>query len=534
MQVSSATARTDRDALVALYRATSGADWLNSENWDEKVDLAMWHGVRVDDTDGRVVSLSLPSNNLQGSIPPELGSLSALRTLELGDNQLSGSIPPEMGALTALETLNLWRNLLSERIPEELGRLRKLRALFLHENKLIGPIPQELGKLVALTTLVLARNQLSGDVPKELGSLSNLQNLCLHNNQLTGSIPPEVGKLRALQNLTLAENQLIDAHNKDWSGPRLALLKEKLRGAVRKEPWAISLVEFVISLWHFVVPILDDYTDLLLLIATFEDRGGLWWACFASFMLAEIERILILLVTLLLILCWIPFALIGNNVTRGDVFRPLLTFLNGGCQLRLEAYEADDGRWGPPRYALRWPVWDGFLWGAVGSRSKSSALMALWGMAGNTPVEELEQSGFGLSLIDRIVYSHPYSVLGRFILYFPYGHHLPSSSMATRRSAVMLRAVGETLVVDPLFLALSLTSDIWDDGVSIGISSLVFSVLELLTELQYYASETRGGMIAAGEELPDAGDGRHRVEVVLHPSGDSVCSSPEGGIGHAF
>ncbi|CAN0421020.1 unnamed protein product [Ectocarpus sp. 12 AP-2014] len=72
--------------------------------------------------------------------------------------------------------------------------------------------------------------------------------------------------------------------------------------------------------------------------------------------------------------------------------------------------------------------------------------------------------------------------------------------MATRRSGVMLRAVGETLVVDSLFLALSLSSEAFEDGLSIGIVSLIFSLLELVTELQYYLAEARTGMVTDREE----------------------------------
>ncbi|CAN0560501.1 unnamed protein product [Ectocarpus sp. 12 AP-2014] len=52
----------------------------------------------------------------------------------------------------------------------------------------------------------------------------------------------------------------------------------------------------------------------------------------------------------------------------------------------------------------------------------------------------------------------------------------------------MVRSVGETLVVDPLFLALSAVSrGGWDGSLSgiAGISAL-FSALQLLTELRYY------------------------------------------------
>ena len=83
---------TDRDALVTLYNATSGDNWANNDNWLSDKPLGEWHGVDVDDSGG-VVSLSLSSNRLTGTIPGELGSLSNLETLFLSSNELTGCIP---------------------------------------------------------------------------------------------------------------------------------------------------------------------------------------------------------------------------------------------------------------------------------------------------------------------------------------------------------------------------------------------------------------------------------------------------------
>ncbi|CAM9544261.1 unnamed protein product, partial [Hapterophycus canaliculatus] len=79
----------DRNTLVALLRATSGADWQRKDNWDTDADLSMWYGVEVDDH-GRVLTLTPYVNNLEGEIPQELGALSKLRTLWLNQNQLNG------------------------------------------------------------------------------------------------------------------------------------------------------------------------------------------------------------------------------------------------------------------------------------------------------------------------------------------------------------------------------------------------------------------------------------------------------------
>ncbi|CAM9177444.1 unnamed protein product [Ectocarpus sp. 8 AP-2014] len=227
-------ALTDRDALVALFRSTGGASWDKKDNWDTAAEIATWSGVQVND-EGRVVKLRLKSNNLRGPIPPQLGNLSFLESLDLGINKLGGHIPKELGALTILEQLWLERNQLTGPIPPEVGNLRELKALWLSGNQLTGAIPAQHGALSELTCLNLSKNQLSGEIPALLGQLSKLDSLYLHQNQLsgpilkelgaltkltslflrsnklTGPIPPELGKLVALESLDLTGNQLTGA-----------------------------------------------------------------------------------------------------------------------------------------------------------------------------------------------------------------------------------------------------------------------------------------------------------------------------------
>ena len=57
----------DRAALVALYRATGGPDWVVSGNWLTDLPLRDWFGVTVD-ADGRVAEQHLQCINLRGWI----------------------------------------------------------------------------------------------------------------------------------------------------------------------------------------------------------------------------------------------------------------------------------------------------------------------------------------------------------------------------------------------------------------------------------------------------------------------------------
>ncbi len=194
------------EALIALYNITNGPGWKYTYNWLVTSTPSDWYGVAA--SGGHVSTLRLSDNQLNGSIPRELGNLPNLLELWLSGNQLSGSIPSELGSLNDLTILYLSNNQLSGSIPPELGSLANLQTLELGWNQLDGSIPPELGNLLGLQALALNSNQLSGSIPPTLGSLTNLIWLVLSQNQLSGNIPPELGNLINLTNIFLGNNQL--------------------------------------------------------------------------------------------------------------------------------------------------------------------------------------------------------------------------------------------------------------------------------------------------------------------------------------
>ena len=210
----------DRAALVALYEATDGPNWVNSENWLTDAPLGDWYGVDTD-ASGRVFGLDLAgrwdsearawiSHGLKGPIPPELGNLANLSRLSLHGNNLTGSIPPELGNLASLTSLNLEINDLVGPIPSELGNLASLTSLHLGINDLQGPILPELGNLTNLRRLSLYGNNLTGSIPTELTNLASLTYLNLSQNGLEGPIPSELANLANLTYLSLWANDLTD------------------------------------------------------------------------------------------------------------------------------------------------------------------------------------------------------------------------------------------------------------------------------------------------------------------------------------
>ena len=142
----SALANSDRDALVALYIATNGPNWLTDTNWRSNKPIDEWYGVYTDE-DNRVVQLFLNQNNLTGTIPPEIANLANLERIHLYGNRLTGSIPPEIGRLSKLTRLWLDENEFMGTIPPEIANLSNLRDLTLNNNEFRGLVPDQFQNL---------------------------------------------------------------------------------------------------------------------------------------------------------------------------------------------------------------------------------------------------------------------------------------------------------------------------------------------------------------------------------------------------
>ena len=255
----------DRAILEVLHEVTDGSSWTYSAGWRGVDAVGDWYGVTVDSL-GRVTSLNLSDNGLDGRLPGNLALLSRLTELRIDGNALSGRLPLSLSSLRLLrefryvdtnlcvptgESFSAWldtiplregtgvecappserdivmalydatygpnwtnnENWLTDRPlgewfgieVDDQGRVIRLN---LSRNRLKGPIPKEFGSLTNLQGLLLHENGLTGPIPKELGSLTNLESLLLLNNDLTGPIPPELGSLTNLRSLWLPQNNL--------------------------------------------------------------------------------------------------------------------------------------------------------------------------------------------------------------------------------------------------------------------------------------------------------------------------------------
>ncbi len=202
----------DCGVLLAMRDALAGTNG-SAPNWSENIPIGNWDGIETaqDGTTQRVTRLELPAAGLDGRIPPTIGRLTGLAALDLSDNSLSGPLPRQLGDLAGLTVLNLGddpetkgsRNRLTGAIPPSLGRLSRLVTLDLSGNRLTGRIPSYLANPPSLATVDLSGNDLEGRIPSSF-SRRDFASLDLSGNELSGSIPA----LRVLGSLDLSDNQL--------------------------------------------------------------------------------------------------------------------------------------------------------------------------------------------------------------------------------------------------------------------------------------------------------------------------------------
>ncbi|XP_056842103.1 probable leucine-rich repeat receptor-like serine/threonine-protein kinase At3g14840 isoform X1 [Raphanus sativus] len=184
------------DALRAVATALKKSNWkFNVDPCDVTSDGG-WRNLNADtgfedavtcncsSTICHVTSVVLKAQDLQGSLPKELAVLPFLQEIDLTRNYLNGSIPPEWGTLP-------------------------LVSISLLGNRISGPIPKEIGNITTLTSLVLEFNQISGKLPPELGNLQKIERILLSSNYLTGDIPSTFSKLTTLTDFRISDNQFI-------------------------------------------------------------------------------------------------------------------------------------------------------------------------------------------------------------------------------------------------------------------------------------------------------------------------------------
>jgi hypothetical protein len=142
---------------------------------------------------GRLTHLEIESNFLSGSMPAVISELTDLAYLYMRRNEMSYDLNfLKGGKLLGLYALWLDSNDIIGSIPSEIGLLTALASISITNSTLTGSIPTEMGKLTGLRRLWLYSNLLTGNIPSELQLLGELEVVQLHHNDIEGDVPEGV------------------------------------------------------------------------------------------------------------------------------------------------------------------------------------------------------------------------------------------------------------------------------------------------------------------------------------------------------
>ena len=143
--------------------------------------------------------ISFNKNELAGTIPPALGKLTGLRSLDLGFNYLTGPLPLQLAALKTLKMFSVSDNEVTGPFFEPFGAAwPELEELILEGAYLTGTIPTTvIEQWTNLVTLDIERTLFHGTFPTEINALMQLTSLGVSSRALGGPFP-DLSKLRKL------------------------------------------------------------------------------------------------------------------------------------------------------------------------------------------------------------------------------------------------------------------------------------------------------------------------------------------------
>jgi hypothetical protein len=139
--------------------------WLNGNecgnNWNgiscAPIDLGGTVG-----TQNVVTAVRLNFNNMKGTIPADLGLLTALTSFSVYDNALTGTLPVSIGQWTALTYFGVYINKMTGTIPASIGNWSQIQYAYFYYNEFTGTMPNY------ICTYISGNDQLLADCMREI------------------------------------------------------------------------------------------------------------------------------------------------------------------------------------------------------------------------------------------------------------------------------------------------------------------------------------------------------------------------------
>lgn len=162
-------------------------------------------------------------------LPPGLGRLDQLETIDLSDNTGFYRLPEVLAQCTGLRAISARNSFVTE-VPAALFALPHLETLDLSANFELCELPQEIGQAVRLRQLLLSHCRFS-TLPAAVAALPALELLDLSHNPRLHAVPPSAasGACRVKLQGTPAEFTAQLLHAPAWTQAERTVLSDRLR-----------------------------------------------------------------------------------------------------------------------------------------------------------------------------------------------------------------------------------------------------------------------------------------------------------------
>jgi hypothetical protein len=188
-----------RYALLTLWfqQAFTNTTWDASDGWLVNANECSWFRIfctSIDlngtvGTQNVVTAVELYSNTMKGTIPADLGLLTALTYFDVDNNALTGTLPASIGQWTALTYVDVGDNALTGTLPASIGQWTAMTSFNVYNNALTGTMPASIGQWAALIRVDVGINLLTGTIPASIGNWSQIRYAFFQANQFSGTMP---------------------------------------------------------------------------------------------------------------------------------------------------------------------------------------------------------------------------------------------------------------------------------------------------------------------------------------------------------
>ncbi|WP_354645398.1 XopAC/AvrAC family type III secretion system effector [Paracidovorax avenae] len=222
------------------HRAPQGGFWSRmAGSFSRQSDLQTRHGSFIEQREEAVArilrahaerSTALDLSGLALSeLPPGLGRLDQLETIDLSGNTGFYRLPEVLAQCTGLRAISARNSFVTE-VPAALFALPHLETLDLSANFELCELPQEIGQAVRLRQLLLSHCRFS-TLPAAVAALPALELLDLSHNPRLHAVPPSAasGACRVKLQGTPAEFTAQLLHAPAWTQAERTVLSDRLR-----------------------------------------------------------------------------------------------------------------------------------------------------------------------------------------------------------------------------------------------------------------------------------------------------------------